>query len=301
MSRWSAWIQASRPPSQLYIFLPLLAGQSFCVLKGHVLDGAGFVLIHLFGLFIQLFIVYANDVGDRDTDRLNRTHTIFSGGSRVLAEEKITLVSLKRASVLMAALTMAIALVTALLLERYLTLALGGVGLALLYMYSFSPFRISYGGGGELLQAIGVGLILPMYGYYGQCGGLTGFPLELLAVMLPTALACAMATALPDEPSDRSSKKRTAVVLFGNRIAQLTIIVLNTVSIVAFFVIFNRRLQPGAMLLLVALPIAATLVLAFRRGGSPGERRLSVFVGVAITATLTLFGALCALPLASGR
>ena len=108
-----SWIQASRPPSQLYIFLPLLAGQSFCVMEGHVLDWGSFALIHLFGLFIQLFIVYANDVGDRDTDVLNRTHTLFSGGSRVLAEKRISLDSLKQAAVLMAVLTMASALVSA--------------------------------------------------------------------------------------------------------------------------------------------------------------------------------------------
>ena len=296
-----SWIQASRPPSQLYIFLPLLVGQSFCVMEGHVLDWGRFALIHLFGLFIQLFIVYANDVGDRDTDLLNRTHTIFSGGSRVLAEAKISLHSLRLASVLMAAMTMASALLTALLSGRYLAPVLGGLGLALLYMYSFSPFRISYRGGGELLQTAGVGVILPLYGYYGQCGGLTGFPLEMLGVMLPTELACAVATALPDAPSDRRSEKRTAVVLLGSSLAQVMIIALNLLSIAAFCLLFNQRLSTGAMLGLLAAPVAATLLLAVGRGGRPGERRLSMFVGAAITSTLTLFGALSALPLVLGR
>lgn len=291
-----SWLQASRPPSQLYIFLPLLAGQSFSVMGGQPLDWEIFALIHLFGLFIQLFIVYGNDVGDRDTDRLNRTYTVFSGGSRVLVDEKISVAALKWASVLMATMTTVSAFLLALLFDRYLAPVLGGIGLGLLHMYSFAPFRISYRGGGELLQTAGVGVILPLYGYYGQQGGLTGFPLEMLAVMLPTELACALATALPDEPSDRASRKRTVGVRFGGRAAQAMIIPLNLASIVAFYGFLIHRLPAGALAWMLTLPMLALLVSAYGVGAGPGERRLSVFVGAAITVTLSLFGALCALP-----
>jgi 1,4-dihydroxy-2-naphthoate polyprenyltransferase len=292
-----SWIQASRPPSQLYIFLPLLVGESFYLKGRHPLHWGIFALVHAFGLFIQLFIVYANDVADQETDRLNRTHTVFSGGSRVLVENKLSRARLKRVSVLMGVLTLATALVLALAFERLCAPLLAGAGLGLLYMYSFPPFRISYRGGGELLQTAGVGLILPLYGYYGQQGALTGFPVETLGVILPTELACAVATALPDASSDRLSNKRTAVVRFGGRAAQVGIIVLNALSIAAFYTIFKNTLVPGALMWLLAVPLIGTFALALGIGAGPGEWRLSLFVGIAIAITLSFLGALSLLPL----
>jgi 1,4-dihydroxy-2-naphthoate octaprenyltransferase len=38
--------------------------------------------VHLFGLFDQLFVVYANDVADYPSDLHNTTHGRYSGGSR---------------------------------------------------------------------------------------------------------------------------------------------------------------------------------------------------------------------------
>ena len=93
MSAWrraKAWIKASRLPSQLYIFTPLLAGQLYAWGSGYPWDGTAFILVYVFGLFLQLFIVYANDLADYSVDRNNRWFTIFSGGSRVLVEGELT-------------------------------------------------------------------------------------------------------------------------------------------------------------------------------------------------------------------
>jgi hypothetical protein len=51
------WLQASRMPSQLYIFLPLLLGQSMAFTQGSF-SWKIFVLCHLYGLFVQFFIVF---------------------------------------------------------------------------------------------------------------------------------------------------------------------------------------------------------------------------------------------------
>ena len=63
-----AWIQASRLPSQSYIFLPILLGQAAWVYQGGTIDWRAFLLIQLFGLFDQLYIVYANDYADYRDD-----------------------------------------------------------------------------------------------------------------------------------------------------------------------------------------------------------------------------------------
>jgi 1,4-dihydroxy-2-naphthoate polyprenyltransferase len=62
---------------------------------------------------------------------------------------------------------------------------------------------------------IGVGLVLPMIGFSAHAGTLSGLPWALMPLMLVLSLSCAMATALPDEPSDRADGKRTHAVRFG--------------------------------------------------------------------------------------
>ncbi len=94
----SAWIQASRLHSQSFIFFPILLGQAAWVSQGGSINWWAFVLIQLFGLFDQLYIVYANDYADYRDDRLNTAPTIFSGGSRVLVDNLLKPVQLKTAT-----------------------------------------------------------------------------------------------------------------------------------------------------------------------------------------------------------
>ena len=78
---------------------------------------------------------------------------------------------------------------------------------------------------------LGVGVCLPIYGYYAQAGALAGFPWPLFYVLLPTQLACAIATSWPDEPSDRRSEKRTMTVSLGQRGAQRAVIALHVLAL----------------------------------------------------------------------
>lgn len=82
-------------------------------------------------------------------------------------------------------------------------------GIVLLWMYSYPPIKISYGGGGEFLQMIGVGIVLPLMGYFAFKGSLGNFPWELFFTILPTQLACAIGTAVPDAPSDAADHHHT--------------------------------------------------------------------------------------------
>ncbi|MGH8008837.1 MAG: prenyltransferase, partial [Candidatus Binatia bacterium] len=229
-----AWLQASRLASQSYLALSLLLGQALSFHQTGRLDWRIFALVHLFGLFDQLYIVYANDYADIETDRRNRTSTVFSGGSRVLVEDSLRPEQLKTASLAMAGLSVLCGVLLTITDGRWLAVPIIGVSLALLWMYSYPPVRLNYRGGGELLQMCGLGVVLPVFGFYAQSGSLSGFPWPLLWAILPTQLACALATALPDEPSDRVSRKHTAAVLLGPRVTKLVIVILNFVSILAF-------------------------------------------------------------------
>ena len=278
-----AWLQASRLASQSYIFFPLLLGQSCYYTATGSFNLQRLLLVHAYGLCIQLFIVYANDYADIATDRLNTTFNIFSGGSRVLVDGKLTQSELKvgiTTTVLFTVLT-GVALT---IMARPLSIAFIAASLGLLWLYSYQPVQLSYRGGGELLQMIGVGGVLPLFGYYAQAGTLTSFPWGFFAFILPAQLSCALATALPDQPSDSQSGKHTGAVLFGADTIKVIIIALNIISIGACLYIF-----PHAPLLCSAPSVACTVVmLVLIPHSPPGSQRLNLFVTCAVTSTVLL-------------
>ncbi|WP_437288219.1 prenyltransferase [Sorangium sp. So ce406] len=285
-----AWIRASRLASQPTIALPLLLGQVLGArAAGRPLDLGTLAAVHLFGLLDQLFIVYANDVADQETDRRNRTATPFSGGSRVLVEGRLSPRALGAAAAGCAAALVAVSAwlaVTVSTPAAPLLVPLAIAALLLLWAYSYPPLRLSYRGGGELLQMVGVGAVLPLYGYVAQGGALDRFPVALLACLLPGHLACAIATALPDEPSDRESGKRTLPVRLGGERAARRVALLNALSLLLAPVGLGAAgLRPGAGLL---IPAAAALVVLLARPAPPGSRLLLVRVGAAGAATLSL-------------
>jgi 1,4-dihydroxy-2-naphthoate polyprenyltransferase len=282
-----AWIQASRLPSQSYIALPLLLGQLLALrAKGESIPFGLLVCVQLFGFFDQLYIVYANDWADQETDRRNQTATPFSGGSRVLVEGRISPRALGGAALFCAAAMLAVSVGLAGVQDAPGLVPLAFVALGLLWAYSYPPLRLSYRGGGELLQMVGVAGVLPLYGYLAQGGDWARFPWPLTVVLLPTHLACAIATALPDEPSDRESHKRTVPVRWGGERAVWLIAALNGLSLaLAPWGLASLGMKAGWALV---VPAAATLAVLALRPAPPGSRLIQARVAACITATLAL-------------
>jgi 1,4-dihydroxy-2-naphthoate octaprenyltransferase len=269
----------------MYIFWPLLLGQALAM--GHGFSWEIVLVCHVYGLACQLYIVFANDLADMDTDRRNFTFTLFSGGSRVLVEGLLSRRQLARAAVLCAILSALAGVWLGLRHHNWLPLPLILFGLALLWAYSYPPMRLSYRGGGEYLQMIGVGLVLPMIGFSAHSGTLAGLPWTLMPLMLALSLSCAMATALPDEPSDRADGKRTHAVRFGLAGSVRSILRLNALALA--WLVFVPL--PGTTLLnrlLPALPCLALLLASLRLAGvRPGERGMLLFVSAQVAFSLT--------------
>ena len=249
---------------------------------------AVFWLIQCFGIFDQLYIVYANDYADRETDRENATATPFSGGSRVLVEGKLRASTLLKAAVAMAAGAVATTVVLGAIWGRWAAVPLGVVGLLLLWAYSFRPFRLSYRGGGELLQMIGVGGVLPLLGYYGQAGTFEGFPVWILATFMALNLSNAITTALPDRPSDRLSEKRTVPVWAGGAAARWLVSGLHVLGLVAFVVWGQGTMgfEVWTWVLLGACGVGVLGLAAMSAKARPGTPAIVAFVAISIAINL---------------
>lgn len=296
MTRFAAWVQASRLPSQTYIAFPILFGQMVAFAAGFEWSWIGFALAQAFGLFDQLYIVYANDWADVETDAGNETFNIFSGGSRVIVEGRITRRAIGRAAIVMATLAAGVGVALWAYRGTPVPLVLIVVGLALLWAYSYPPVRMSYRGGGEVLQMLGVGGVLPLVGFVAQGAPLGAFPWAMLGVSLPISLGCAVATSLPDEPSDRSSQKFTGSVTLGPVPAQTLVLVLVAASLATWLLLPAVAAAgvpaPIGRAAAAIVPVIAYAAGVAKRGGVPGSARLTSFVTLMVATNVTFFLAL---------
>jgi 1,4-dihydroxy-2-naphthoate octaprenyltransferase len=211
-----SWIQASRPLAHMNIAVPLALGQ---VAAWHVtgrFDVRWFAAGLLWGVLDHLFVIFSNDFADRDADSGRRT--LLSGGSGVIPEGKLAPQQVARAAGSAAVLLVlySCALAPA---GRAWTPLYGVAALLLMWLYSFAPARLSYRGGGELLQGIGMGVGLPSLGYYLQVEGVLA-PGWVIAPAALLGVCSNVLTALPDVEDDTRAQKRTWPVRHGMQSAR---------------------------------------------------------------------------------
>lgn len=281
----AAWLRSARPASQLYLALSLAVGWRIAAAAGHPPDSTLLLLLHGYGVAQQLFIVWANDLADAETDAQNRTATPFSGGSRVLPMGLLTAASLRVAATAAATVALLLTIVMALRFDAFWSPLFGLSGLLLLQAYSFPPLRLSYRGGGTWLQVAGLGLHLPLFALYLSGASLTPAVLLPLLCLLPAQVACAIATTLPDEPSDRASHKRSFTVVHGPTTTTALATLLLLLSAAA---LFATAAHPPLLVAAIACTLKQTLLGSTPPGSTGLTVRLALLVGAALLLQLAV-------------
>jgi 1,4-dihydroxy-2-naphthoate octaprenyltransferase len=230
MTRLRVWVQASRPLAQIGVAVPLIYGQALAYAVHGTFRWKLFLLVHLFGVFDCLLVVFGNDAVDWRADVKNRTFNRYSGGSRVVADALLTPFALAQAS-LISLLGLGTTSVYFVFREGHAWMVvLAAISAHVFWVYGFPPFRLSYRGGGEILQGLGMGLVLPVVGFYGQANTLEGLRAANLVPAFFLAVACHLTVGLADTPSDAEAGKRTFSVRRGERSARSAGLVLIAVA-----------------------------------------------------------------------
>ena len=280
MIPWSAWLQAARPLAQANLATPLLWGQAFAFSLTREISWPMLAAVAVWGVLDQLFIVFSNDFADREHDG---DRTLFSGGSGVLQEGKLRprdlAIGAATAFGLLGVLTFGMALHSSL----WLLLLYVAAG-ALMWAYSFQPLRLSYRGGGEVLQGLGVGVVLPLVGFWAQAPDSAVAWHDLLPTFL-LGVAGNITTALPDYESDSSANKRTLAVRVGTQRAMWIAWALSGAA-VAGGAMQHSWLAVAAVPLLFVFPRCTSLPANTDRPG----RVLHFVIGQGATAQLLLLG-----------
>lgn len=295
--KMKAWLQAARLPAQITIAPSVILGQVFALAITGKFSGTIFLWLFAFGVADHLYIVFANDIADVETDIKNKTATPFSGGSRVVPEGVLPLNSLVRAAIAAATLCVVIGAILSLFYERPLAPLFVFAALALLWAYSYPPFRLSYRGGGEVLQTLGVGLVLPCLGFYAQAGTLEVFPWVALAPTLPLQFAGSIATALPDAPSDRRSQKWTVPARFGVGFAQQATIGLGLVGLGVAWISEPFGANPNQLALAMFVPGLCLIHQIVVADALPGDSRMLYRVSSIVLANTAMTAGLIGLAL----
>lgn len=259
------WIQASRVPSVVNIIIPILFGIAY---TSHTLSYIEFGLVFILSFLFSLTIVFLNDAADVKADENNSNYTMYSGGSRVIQEGKISQKSLSKAGYSIALLLVNLGVVLSIMTQNSFLFIYPIVSIALLFFYSYPPIKLNYRGGGELLQGIGCGIVLPMFGY----SMFSGSHLFDISILLPYCFlhtASSIGTSLPDTEADIKSNKITIAAIYGREIGSFiaaTIIIMTT--IITFLIKPNYSssyLLFGFMIPLILPVIQCTLIPIMKR------------------------------------
>ena len=218
------WVYAAKPDSWRKLLVPFALGQAIGL--GPALDaGRSFSIAACasglaFTVLDLLFIVFLNDWGDRDVDAIKRRMFPDASSPKTIPDGILPASSLLLAGLAAGALALAVAGSAERWLERPGLTVASALALGIFVAYTLPPLRLNYRGGGELLEMLGVGLVLPWLNAYHQGGAWRAEGLCLLPGFALLSLASAIGSGLADERSDRAGGKRTVVTAIGNPLSR---------------------------------------------------------------------------------
>lgn len=216
-SVWARWWYAAKPKSWPKLLVPMALGQMLGAVVAETFSVGAFVFGCFFVIADLLTIVFLNDWADRDVDRIKREMFPHGCSPKTIPDGILPVNALLLAGLAAGLVGLIVAGGAARWLERPSLLGFSTVAILVFWAYTLPPIRLNYRGGGELLEGLGVGAVLPALNVYAQAGTLRDPRLVLLLPFVALSLASAVASGLADERSDRRGGKRTVATLLGNR------------------------------------------------------------------------------------
>ncbi|HOG16685.1 MAG TPA: prenyltransferase [Syntrophales bacterium] len=217
-----AWLLVARFPFYPMAFAAYAMGAAAAAAAAPFSPSA-FVLGYAALFLIEFCTILANEYYDYETDRLNANFSIFTGGTRMLVEGRLSPSDIRAgiavSLVLIALLGSALPAVSR-NAPPLLTAAMLLTGIFFGLGYTVPPFKFCYRGLGELVVSGTHSFYLVLCGYVFQAGTLSNALPWLLSLPLFFSVLGAITLAgLPDRPADSLASKRTVAVIFGPGIA----------------------------------------------------------------------------------
>lgn len=215
------FLYAVKPASWPKLLVPAALGQVLGVLSAGAWSWSGAAIGLGFTFAALIYIVLLNDWFDVGVDAIKRQMFPDVGSPKTIPDAILHPQTVLLAGLGAGLCAAAIGLCGEIIVGR------AGLGLAalaclaMLPLYSMPPLRLNDRGLGELVEAVGVGVLLPWFNAYAQSGVVLSREMFLvLPGLTALALASAIASGLADEESDRAGGKATLTTTLGNPAAR---------------------------------------------------------------------------------
>jgi 1,4-dihydroxy-2-naphthoate octaprenyltransferase len=255
------FIRLGRPLFLLGGVLFYWLGVAMALFVGSSLDLRVLLLGQIVVTASQLMTHYSNDYFDLAADKANQTPSQWSGGSRVLAEDRLPPRVALVTAVVMGLVALATSLWLALVLQTGpLTLPILFLSIAIAWLYSSPPLTLQSTGYGELAAAFLLAVLAPLVGFYLQSGRLDVTPFLAILPLFYFQFNMLLIVNYPDEEADALVGKRTLLVRWGgSRVARLYVLALLAAYVTLPFLILLDLPAEVALAVLVVSPLGVWL------------------------------------------
>lgn len=250
----NVWIQAARPKTLFVSISPVITAIAIALGNGLSFPILPAIICALFAIMAQIISNFVNDYADfikgaDDDKRLGPKRMLASG----LISKKSMLIALAFTSLLTSLLGLSL-----IYWGGWILLPIGVIIFAGAYSYSAGPFPLSYHGMGDLAVVLFYGIVPVVFTYYVICNEinliicLAGLAMGLVADEL------LIINNYRDAEQDKLHNKKTTVVIFGKRFAELMFLVNPILAFcIGYIFIANRLIWSitGIIFILVAFKI----------------------------------------------
>lgn len=256
ISKFDAWILASRPRTLLAAAVPVIVGTSIAV-HDNKFDYAASIIALLCSLLIQIGTNFVNDLFDflKGTDKEDRV-----GPTRAVATGLITINEMKFGIIFTFG--------TSFFLGLYLVY-IGGwnvllIGLASIcagVAYTAGPFPLAYNGLGDIFVFLFFGFVGTVGTYYVQAHQVSAFVYWASVPVGALITNILVVNNFRDREQDKLNGKNTLAVILGAKFAQVQYLLFMFISYSVPFVVFlTFKKSLFVFLPLISLPVSLKLI-----------------------------------------
>lgn len=256
ITKFDAWILASRPKTLLAALVPVIIGTSIAIYSGKENFFAALIAL-ICAVLIQVGTNFVNDLYDFLSGADNEER---KGPVRVLASNLITTNEMKTAIIIVFIVTFILGLYLV-HISTYITLLIGLLSIFAGIAYTAGPYPLAYNGLGDVFVFLFFGVIGTVGTYYVQAVEVT--PLAFWASIPVGALITNILVVnnYRDIEEDRTVGKNTLSVKMGKKFTRYQYLVFVVLSYLVLFVVYFTFKQSIYIFLpFLTIPMAVKLI-----------------------------------------
>ncbi|KAF0139814.1 MAG: 1 4-dihydroxy-2-naphthoate octaprenyltransferase [Stygiobacter sp.] len=256
ITKFDAWVLATRPRTLPAALVPVLVGSSIAINDGMFKPLAAIVAL-LCAILIQIGTNFVNDLYDflHGTDKKDRI-----GPKRVVTSGLISIPEMKLGIVFVFGLSFVLGMYLV-HLAGWEILLLGVISILAGIAYTAGPFPLAYNGLGDIASFLFFGLIGTVGTYYVQANEISPFAFWSSIPVGALITNILVVNNYRDREEDQSNGKNTLAVLLGEKFARLQYVFFMIVSYAILFVVyFTYKNSAWVFLPLISLPLSVKLI-----------------------------------------